>query len=227
MVLEGFHALKHALRFGAVIEDAVSPEPGAVVRLALELAPELAGKFASIVRPLSHAALPELGGGPARDGSSGAGPQVGHRRPGHPGRHRTGLDGSPRPAIEPRQCRGRGPGRGCGCGWGRADDRAARPLASGGIAGIGRASFCLAGHRLGRPAPTHARDRGAGPGRGAASPRVDHAKGHPGLRQRARRAVAGGSGSRRPSAVDPDAGGSLEPQSGNGRGGRALRFGRI
>jgi RNA methyltransferase, TrmH family len=53
-VLEGFHALKHALRFGAVIEDAVSPEPGTVVRLALELAPELAGKFASIVRPLSH-----------------------------------------------------------------------------------------------------------------------------------------------------------------------------
>jgi TrmH family RNA methyltransferase len=37
-----------------VIEDAVSPEPGTVVRLALELAPELTDKFASIVRPLSH-----------------------------------------------------------------------------------------------------------------------------------------------------------------------------
>jgi TrmH family RNA methyltransferase len=53
-VLEGFHALKHALRFGAVIEDAVSPDPAAVLRLSLELAPELAGRLASIVRPLSH-----------------------------------------------------------------------------------------------------------------------------------------------------------------------------
>jgi TrmH family RNA methyltransferase len=42
VVLEGFHALKHALRFGADIRTAASPDPPAVTALALELAPDLA-----------------------------------------------------------------------------------------------------------------------------------------------------------------------------------------
>lgn len=39
--LSGFHALKHALRFGAVIERAAAPDPAAVVALAARLAPDL------------------------------------------------------------------------------------------------------------------------------------------------------------------------------------------
>ncbi|HET7485543.1 MAG TPA: hypothetical protein VFJ64_09235, partial [Solirubrobacterales bacterium] len=37
-VLEGFHALKHALRFGAEVLEVVSAEPGELERLAAELA---------------------------------------------------------------------------------------------------------------------------------------------------------------------------------------------
>lgn len=42
-VLEGFHALKHALRFGAEVEEAVAVRPQELERLASELAPDLAG----------------------------------------------------------------------------------------------------------------------------------------------------------------------------------------
>src|SRR6201996_1665287 len=44
-VLEGFHAYKHALRFGAVIEMAVATDPGELERLAVDLAPDLAGRI--------------------------------------------------------------------------------------------------------------------------------------------------------------------------------------
>lgn len=40
-VLEGFHPLKHALRFGATVLEALSPDPGSVLELARELAPDL------------------------------------------------------------------------------------------------------------------------------------------------------------------------------------------
>ena len=40
-VLEGFHAVKHALRFGAVIESAVTCDRNRVERLAATLAPDL------------------------------------------------------------------------------------------------------------------------------------------------------------------------------------------
>lgn len=42
-VLEGFHALKHALRFGAEVEEAVASRPKELEDLASELAPDLAG----------------------------------------------------------------------------------------------------------------------------------------------------------------------------------------
>ena len=45
-VLEGFHALKHALRFGAEIVEALAVEPAELDRLAAELAPDLAGSLA-------------------------------------------------------------------------------------------------------------------------------------------------------------------------------------
>jgi len=41
-VLEGFHALKHALRFGADVEAAVTDDPVGLARMAAALAPDLA-----------------------------------------------------------------------------------------------------------------------------------------------------------------------------------------
>lgn len=51
-VLEGFHPLKHALRFGAEIVEAVSPDPAEVLRLAEHLAPDLVDLVAEWVMPL-------------------------------------------------------------------------------------------------------------------------------------------------------------------------------
>jgi TrmH family RNA methyltransferase len=48
-VLEGFHALKHALRFGADVEEAVAIDPEELERLADELAPDLIGSLADRV----------------------------------------------------------------------------------------------------------------------------------------------------------------------------------
>jgi TrmH family RNA methyltransferase len=47
-VLEGFHALKHALRFGAEVEIAVGTDPDELEVLAADLAPDLTGRFASV-----------------------------------------------------------------------------------------------------------------------------------------------------------------------------------
>ena len=44
-VLEGFHALKHALRFGAEVEVAVATDPGELELLAVDLAPDLVGRI--------------------------------------------------------------------------------------------------------------------------------------------------------------------------------------
>ena len=43
VVLEGFHALKHALRFGAEVLEAVAADSGQLDELATELAPDLGG----------------------------------------------------------------------------------------------------------------------------------------------------------------------------------------
>ncbi|HET7444050.1 MAG TPA: TrmH family RNA methyltransferase [Solirubrobacterales bacterium] len=45
VVVEGFHALKHALRFGADVLEAYAVDPAAIEELAGELAPDLAGRF--------------------------------------------------------------------------------------------------------------------------------------------------------------------------------------
>ena len=47
-ILEGFHALKHALRFGAELELVAAADPEALERLATELAPDLAGRFRAL-----------------------------------------------------------------------------------------------------------------------------------------------------------------------------------
>lgn len=51
-VLEGFHALKHALRFGAEVMEVVSPDPAGLVRLARSLAPDVAAAVEAAVRPV-------------------------------------------------------------------------------------------------------------------------------------------------------------------------------
>lgn len=51
-MLEGFHALKHALRFGAEVTDAVATDPAELERLAADLAPDLAGRFGALARPI-------------------------------------------------------------------------------------------------------------------------------------------------------------------------------
>jgi RNA methyltransferase, TrmH family len=48
-VVEGFHALKHALRFGAEVVEGVALDPAELDRMAGELAPDLAGRFAGMV----------------------------------------------------------------------------------------------------------------------------------------------------------------------------------
>jgi TrmH family RNA methyltransferase len=59
-VVEGFHALKHALRFGAELVEAVAVDPEELERLAGELAPDLAGELSGRVERIEAADLADL-----------------------------------------------------------------------------------------------------------------------------------------------------------------------
>ena len=63
-VLEGFHALKHALRFGAAIELAVAADLDGLAGLARSLAPDMAEPMRRLVTPIGSDAMrglaPEL-----------------------------------------------------------------------------------------------------------------------------------------------------------------------
>ncbi|HEY2333734.1 MAG TPA: TrmH family RNA methyltransferase [Solirubrobacterales bacterium] len=59
-VLEGFHALKHALRFGADLVEAVASDREELERLAAELAPDLAGTLAERVAPVDAETLAQM-----------------------------------------------------------------------------------------------------------------------------------------------------------------------
>jgi TrmH family RNA methyltransferase len=59
-VVEGFHALKHALRFGAELVEAVAVDPAALERLAADLAPDLAGQLAGRVETIAPEELADL-----------------------------------------------------------------------------------------------------------------------------------------------------------------------
>ena len=48
-LLEGFHPLKHALRFGAEVLEALSPDPDGVTALARELAPDLESRLGDLL----------------------------------------------------------------------------------------------------------------------------------------------------------------------------------
>jgi len=59
-VVEGFHALKHALRFGAELVEAVAVDPAALESMAAELAPDLAGQLGERVETVDKATLADL-----------------------------------------------------------------------------------------------------------------------------------------------------------------------
>lgn len=59
-VVEGFHALKHALRFGAELVEAVAVDPPALEAMAAELAPDLAGQIAGRVEQVDKETLADL-----------------------------------------------------------------------------------------------------------------------------------------------------------------------
>jgi TrmH family RNA methyltransferase len=59
-VVEGFHALKHALRFGAELVEAVAVDPDELERLAGELAPDLRGQLGDRVERIDAEDLADL-----------------------------------------------------------------------------------------------------------------------------------------------------------------------
>jgi TrmH family RNA methyltransferase len=67
-VVEGFHALKHALRFGAELTEAVAVDPDELERLAAKLAPDLEGRLAGIAEPIDEETLGRLVPLPPRTG---------------------------------------------------------------------------------------------------------------------------------------------------------------
>lgn len=68
-VLEGFHALKHALRFGAEILDAVSPDVGDVLALAEELAPDVRAALPSVLEEVPEEVYRRLAPRPPDSGA--------------------------------------------------------------------------------------------------------------------------------------------------------------
>ncbi|HEY8304515.1 MAG TPA: TrmH family RNA methyltransferase [Solirubrobacteraceae bacterium] len=61
VVLQGFHALKHALRFGARVELVACVDPGELTRLASGLAPELSAEMERLAVVLPAEAFKRLG----------------------------------------------------------------------------------------------------------------------------------------------------------------------
>jgi tRNA G18 (ribose-2'-O)-methylase SpoU len=59
-VVEGFHALKHALRFGGELVEAVAIDPAALEEMAGHLAPDLAGQLAERVETVDKETLADL-----------------------------------------------------------------------------------------------------------------------------------------------------------------------
>ncbi|MFX4294397.1 TrmH family RNA methyltransferase [Streptomyces bohaiensis] len=58
--LDGFHALKHALRFGAAVRLAVTTDRAATLALAAELAPDLTARLDTLLAPVAPEELARL-----------------------------------------------------------------------------------------------------------------------------------------------------------------------
>ena len=59
-MLEGFHPLKHALRFDANVLEVVTSDAAALERLAAALAPELAPRVRELAREIDPAVFEQL-----------------------------------------------------------------------------------------------------------------------------------------------------------------------
>lgn len=59
--IEGFHALKHALRFSAHVETVLTSDPAELDRLARELAPDVASRMLALATALPPDAFEQLG----------------------------------------------------------------------------------------------------------------------------------------------------------------------
>lgn len=59
-VLEGLHALKHALRFGATVLEVVARDPERLDRLAKELAPDVRARVRELARPVDDETFAQL-----------------------------------------------------------------------------------------------------------------------------------------------------------------------
>src|SRR5271167_4145406 len=59
-VLEGFHPLKHALRFGANVLEAVSPDPAELDRLAALLAPDISAQLRDLLHRVEPSVFDQL-----------------------------------------------------------------------------------------------------------------------------------------------------------------------
>jgi RNA methyltransferase, TrmH family len=64
VVLEGLHALKHAVRFGARVLDARTRDPDGLARLAARMAPDLQARLAALVEDVDDATYRQLAPAP-------------------------------------------------------------------------------------------------------------------------------------------------------------------
>ncbi len=92
-VVEGFHALKHALRFGASLDAVAGTEPEELERLAATLAPDLTGRFRELVTIVDEQTFARLAPRMPRTGVLAVA-----GRP-SPERRRERLDADERPAV--------------------------------------------------------------------------------------------------------------------------------
>lgn len=60
VLLDGFHAIKHAVRFGAEVTIMVSADLAQLDRLAADLAPDVASRLTAMARPVTEEALATL-----------------------------------------------------------------------------------------------------------------------------------------------------------------------
>lgn len=109
VLLDGFHAVKHALRFGATMLAALTPDRAAALALASELAPDvrdaLASRLVEVDRPTFTRLTSPAGGtgrGPGESNRGGIGEQGGAGQHGagrRGGGHHTGVAALARRAL--------------------------------------------------------------------------------------------------------------------------------
>jgi TrmH family RNA methyltransferase len=92
-VLEGFHAIKHALRFDAPLLEVVSSDAALLERLATTLAPDLSTRLLALAQPVEPSVFAELSPLPPSTGVIA----LAQRRPGDPSSMLAGA--GPEPVI--------------------------------------------------------------------------------------------------------------------------------